>query len=156
MQVKFPLQQDSPPAGNRKSRTARAITCPRITYQGGGGYPMLSWPGYILPLNWCIPQKGPRTSYCGIPPRKDMGPVEVLWDGDRVPPPPWGWTDKQIENITFPILRMRAIINKAIIKNVHVGTQTEYAYDEFRIQFTLLKIWRITPSIVWINVTLNC
>ena len=30
----------------------------------------------------------------GVPPRKDMGPVQVLWDGDGVPPPPPGWTNK--------------------------------------------------------------
>ena len=29
-----------------------------------------------------------------------MGPVEVLWDGDGVPPRVW--TDKQTETITFP------------------------------------------------------
>ena len=33
-------------------------------------------------------------------PRKDMGPVEVLWDGDGVPP--CVWTIKQTETITFP------------------------------------------------------
>ena len=31
-------------------------------------------------------------------PRKAMGPVEALWDGDGVPL--WVWTDKQTENIT--------------------------------------------------------
>ena len=34
-------------------------------------------------------------------PRKDMGPVEVLWDGDGAPPPQV-WTDKQTETNTFP------------------------------------------------------
>ena len=39
------------------------------------------------------PQNGPGTSQWGTsqPPGKDMGPVEVLWDGERVPP--WVWTD---------------------------------------------------------------
>ena len=30
--------------------------------------------------------KGPRSSHWGTP-RKDMGPVKVLWDGDGVTPP---------------------------------------------------------------------
>ena len=55
----------------------------------------------------------------GYPPRKDMGPVEVLWDGDGVPRRKdmrpvevlrdgdgvhslQVWTDKQTEIITFP------------------------------------------------------
>ena len=46
----------------------------------------------------------------GYPPGKDMGPAEVLWDGDGVPPTQV-WTDKQTETITFPILRMRVVIN---------------------------------------------
>ena len=50
-----------------------------------------------------VPRKGPGTSHwvplervwdqwryygmeMGYPPRKDMGPVEVLWDGDAPPP----------------------------------------------------------------------
>ena len=33
-------------------------------------------------------------------PRKDMGLVEVLWDGDGVCP--WVWTNKRTETITFP------------------------------------------------------
>ena len=33
-------------------------------------------------------------------PRKDMGPVEELWDGDGVPH--WVWTNKQTETVTFP------------------------------------------------------
>ena len=56
----------------------------------------------------------------GGPPRKDMGPVEVLWNGDGVPPWKghgtsgsimgwrWGnpipqlWTNKQAETVIFP------------------------------------------------------
>ena len=42
---------------------------PSITCPGGGEvYPLLSWPGY--------------------PPERDLAPVEVLWDGDGVNPPP--------------------------------------------------------------------
>ena len=40
-----------------------------------------------------VPHKG-GTSHWGTP-RKDMGPVEVLWDGDGVPP-----GCEQTENIT--------------------------------------------------------
>ena len=35
-----------------------------------------------------------------VAPRKDMRPVEVLWDGDKVHTAVW--TDKQTETITFP------------------------------------------------------
>ena len=43
----------------------------------------------VLPIHeWGTPLgKGPGTSHWGTP-RKDMGPVEVLWDGDGVHPPP--------------------------------------------------------------------
>ena len=76
------VQQESPPVGNRKRRIARCITCPSISYRGGGGggrgftpslvrglphpdlagggYPFLTWPG------------GPITGYplfgTGVPP----------------------------------------------------------------------------------------
>ena len=65
-----------------------------------GGYPI---PGYPPPGTGGSPWKGPGTSHWGtprkdmgtvevlwdgegVPPRKDMGPVEILWDGDGVPP----------------------------------------------------------------------
>ena len=57
-----------------------------------------SMPGWGTPsrLGWGTPRKGPRTSHwvlpgrdlglvAGVPCRKDMGPVEVLWDGHGVP-----------------------------------------------------------------------
>ena len=43
-----------------------------------GGYPIL-W-GYS------IPGQGIPHSRTGVLPQKDIGPVEVLWDGDGVPP----------------------------------------------------------------------
>ena len=43
-----------------------------------------------------------------------MGSVEVMWDGDSVPPPRGVWTDKQSENTTFPILWIRAVKMGAI------------------------------------------
>ena len=38
----YTYQQESPPAGNRKRRTARGITCPSVTGLGGG-YPSPTW-----------------------------------------------------------------------------------------------------------------
>ena len=48
----------------------------------------------------------------GVPPTKNMGPVEVLWDLDGVPPPPptCGLTNK-LKILPSLILRMRAITN---------------------------------------------
>ena len=40
-------------------------------------------------------------------PGKDMGPVEVLWDGGGVPLP--GVNRHACENSAFPILQMRAV-----------------------------------------------
>ena len=87
--------------------------CPVPARQGGtsdlsfpGGTPVLSWLGYprtrvsLLVLGYpCLrlgySQKGPGTNHLGtlmqkatgtsewVPPGKDMGPVEVLWDGDE-------------------------------------------------------------------------
>ena len=42
----------------------------------------------------------------GVPPGKDMGPVEVLWDGDGVPPPLCGQTHT-CESSTFPSYYVR-------------------------------------------------
>ena len=105
-------KQESPSAGNRKRCTARAVTNPSITCRGGGysilsfswirGVPTLSCPRQKVPLSspgwkypilpWPVdPQKGPGTSgsimgWRWVPPRKDMGPVYILWNGDGVPP----------------------------------------------------------------------
>ena len=114
-------EQESPPAGNHKRHTdhgvsstplailSRGVPRPRSQMRpslaGGGvpiltcpdgGYPTSGWGGVtydgVIPLSGTRvqPGKGPGTSYWGTP-RKDMGPVEVLWDGD-VFPPRW-WTD---------------------------------------------------------------
>ena len=51
--------------------------CPDLA---GGTHP---WPGGY-------PHQGipPHPDLTGVPPGKVMGPVEVLWDGDGVSPPP--------------------------------------------------------------------
>ena len=91
----------------RKSSCVNARGIPTAAYQvlhllsyPGGGYPMPgqgevspSWypppphpdlAGDGVPPPWGTPCRdlGPVT---GVPPRKDMGPVEVLWDGDGIP-----------------------------------------------------------------------
>ena len=43
------------------------VGVPQPVLARGGGYPILAWPGYL--------PSGPGHS-------KDMGPMEVLWDGD--------------------------------------------------------------------------
>ena len=78
-----------------------------------------TWLGVFHPhvRDWDTPQKGPgRTSHwgtpkegtwgqsLGYPPRKDMGPVEVLWDGDGVTPPPPG-VNRQTPVKTVPSRR---------------------------------------------------
>ena len=56
------MKQDSPPAGNRKRRTCRVITCQSVIYPGdgvvphphlagGGGTPALAGRGYPI-LTW--------------------------------------------------------------------------------------------------------
>ena len=72
--------------------------------------------GVPLILTWLVgtpslaggtPGKGPGTSGSimgwrwGTPPRKDMGPVEVLWDGDGVNPSPPGVDRDTCEHSTF-------------------------------------------------------
>ena len=59
---------------------------------GWGGYPILSWPkGYPIlsrleypTWDWGTP-KGDMGPVTRVPSRKDMGPVEVLWDGAGAP-----------------------------------------------------------------------
>ena len=93
------------------------------------GYPGVSpLPGTGVPPAWTgVPQPGawvpsPRKDMGpveviqdgdGVPQRKDMGPVEILCDEDGVSPPPppppiQEWTEKQ-GDIAFPILRMRPV-----------------------------------------------
>ena len=92
-------QQESPPAWTqqeyRPPRIKHSICCPipRV-----GGYPIPDWghtpiAGWGTPLFWPynggypIPGQGtPIWTWLRYPPppRKDMGPVEVLWDGEGV------------------------------------------------------------------------
>ena len=65
---------------------------------GGGGSPIQSWPssgypiqdrGGTLILFWgTLPPTTRKDTrpVTGVPPGKDMGPMEVLWDGDGVTP----------------------------------------------------------------------
>ena len=46
-----------------------------------------------------------------VPPGKDMGPVEVLWDGDGVHPPPGCGLTNKLKLLPSLILRMRAVKN---------------------------------------------
>ena len=52
-------KQESPPAGNRKRRTARGITCPSISYRGGGVPTLAGWGGAYL--GWGV-------TYLAVPP----------------------------------------------------------------------------------------
>ena len=105
--------QESLPAGNRKSRTTRGITCPNITYLGGylilagkvphpdlaggypipaspsqlAGYPILTWPGgttsWGTPFDWGTPCKD-----CGTLPTPGKRPRASYWG---TPPPQRTW-----------------------------------------------------------------
>ena len=105
----YTYKQENPPVENRKRRTACGITSPSITYPGGypiltwvDGYPILTWAGGVphpdmagrMPhpdLGGGVPcpdlARGvPLTWGWGTPLRKNMGPVQVLWDGDGIYP----------------------------------------------------------------------
>ena len=91
-----------------------------LSYPGGGTPsltrvpPVLTWPGATSSLDrgYPIPDLGTPLSgpgwgtapgrdlgsVTGVPTRKDMGPVKVLWDGDRGIPRQC----EQTENITYP------------------------------------------------------
>ena len=87
----------------------------------GRGTPFL---GYFLPGTG-VPLPTPSRdlgSVTGVPFRKNMGPVEVLWDGDGLNPPSHlcGQTHT-CENSTFPILRMWAVnISERFLGPFHV------------------------------------
>ena len=90
----------------RKSSCVNARVIPPAAYQmphllDGGIHPWLGYPpgqvrmvgtpphlalAYPPPPIGVPPRKGPETSHW-VPP-ENMGPVEVLWDGDGVNPPP--------------------------------------------------------------------
>ena len=97
----------------RLRRIKYSICCPIQggIYPGrGGGVPILAregtYPGWGVPPSWGTfpcPDLGLVT---GVPPRKDMGPVEVLWDRDGVSP-----RCGQTENITSHLVqRTRSVI----------------------------------------------
>ena len=96
----------------RKRHTARRVgsTCCAGLVGGGGGTPC--WGGYPHQLDGVPP------TWEGVPPVSWTGYLPVSWMGYPPPPqsagqdtPPQVWTDTQTENITFPILRMRAVTN---------------------------------------------
>ena len=84
--VKTRFELESSPALKRRGCTARGVIFPR-----GGGTPILSWeypyPVQGIPLFWGTPQIGPGT--------RDGGTLLCR-------------QTYACENITFPILRMRA------------------------------------------------
>ena len=103
--------KESPPAGNRKRRTARGITCPSITYplgggtpsqlSGGGGgecYPILTWPGEIpqpdLAGGYPIPAGGYPIPARGYPIPAGEYP-NLTWLGGRGGTPRV-WTDTHL------------------------------------------------------------
>ena len=104
-----------------------------VTPQPGqdGGYPV--WGTGV----GCLPGKGPGTSHWGTP-LKDMGPVEVLWDGNGVPPPRCG----QTENTTFPILRMRAVMKPSDLSESTVVWKCMSRRVLSSKQLTNSTIWR--------------
>ena len=116
----YDLKQESPPAGNSKRRTARAITSPSTTCPGDGGYPPilswdltwdLTWMGYPLEGTW-DQWKYYRMEMEDPPPQRTWGQwLYVLWDKGRVPPfpPPPSVVDK-VKTLPSVISRMRAAI----------------------------------------------
>ena len=96
--------------------------------RGGGAHPLLDGMVPYPILSW---MEGTRSYHCrgtplsagsGIPTGRDLGLVEVLWDGDGVSlgrscdqlkccGMRWGACQcEETENITFPILRMQAVV----------------------------------------------
>ena len=99
---------------------------------------------------FCCPIRGwgvshPRTGVvprgcsdlAGAPIGKDMGPEEVLWDGDEILP--WVWTDKQTEPITFPH-PSDAGGNKSKLIDLSTGCATRSSAKEFITQYNCSEI----------------
>ena len=85
------FQQQSSCVNTR--HTARRVESAGSAVLSSGVYPILSWLGKGVPhpvLAGGTPQPG-----TGVPPRKDMEPVEVLWYREGYPPS-WVWTDRQL------------------------------------------------------------
>ena len=132
--------QESPPVGNRKWRTTCGVTCPSITFHGRWGvpypvrargeYPILSWLGYPPPRKDMGPVEVLWDGDGVLSPQRDSGPVEVLWDGDGVPPLPCGQTDIPKYKYYLPlVLRTRAVktikfVRSEIVTNL-LSTLTE-------------------------------
>ena len=96
--------------------------------EGGrwGITPVLTWQEVSPCLGLGYPLRRDLGPVTGVPPRKNMGPVEVLWDGHGAPlPNPGCGQTHTCENSTFPILRMRAV---NIVDNV---TTKLFNSDEF-------------------------
>ena len=106
MQNKKELLQDTtrsvPTAVYAVNECTPSLSC-RV---GGGVYNILTWLGYPPPQSWPgYPQKRHGTSgsiigWRWVSPRKGMGPVEVLWAGNGVPP--HSLLTNACENITLP------------------------------------------------------
>ena len=80
--VKKLTEQDSPPVGNRKKRTARTITCHRWG-MGTPSCPVLSWMGYLFCPDW---RGGPHPDLSwpeGVP--------HPVLEGGEVPHPDLSW-----------------------------------------------------------------
>ena len=89
-------------------KTAGGITCPNITCPGGGGGGVLHPDlvgrggtsscrglGYLQPGTGVPPRTGRDLGrVSGAPPRKDIGPVKVLGDGDGIYTPSCEQTNK--------------------------------------------------------------
>ena len=87
--------------------TARHVaSTPSVVLPGGGG-------GYV------IPGRGVPYHRMGVPQgtsRKDMGPVEVLWDGDGVPPE-WTW-----DQWKYYVMKMEYPLPPGVIRQMPVKT----------------------------------
>ena len=88
------------PARNRERHIDRGITCPGISIPRDVGYPyptldmgstpIQSWTGAVLDRGGPVPgsphpYQGPNLAR-GKPRGRDLGPVELLWNGDGVVP----------------------------------------------------------------------
>ena len=147
------FQQENPPAGNRKRRTARGITCPSITCLANlsRGYHILTWPGGTPSSPGC---RGAPLARTGIPPSQYWGtPQKGTWDQWKYcgmemgnPLPPVEWTDKQTENITSRRTSHAGSneqINRSTILKSLVFRTTNLLSLVFRITYFP---WYVSPS----------
>ena len=92
--IKDKYEQGSPPAWTQEAHRIASTPSALLSRGEGGGIPSLAG----------------GTPCWGNPPRKDMGPVEELWDGGGTLSPGCGQTDT-CGNSTSNILRMRAVMS---------------------------------------------